>query len=100
MQIKFFNELIIKKQIFKKNKNNRIINIYKLEHFSVTGHNLFYPNILLQTETDLILPLLEKTMSLNMGTIYEKNKMIFNPLKQKIKYTCKEPLFFFNLQYR
>jgi capsular polysaccharide biosynthesis protein len=94
MQIKFFNELIIKKQIFKKNKNNRIINIYKLEHFSVTGHNLFYPNILLQTETDLILPLLEKTMSLNMGTIYEKNKMIFNPLKQKIKYTCKEPLFF------
>ena len=33
-------------------------------------------------------------MSLNMGTIYEKNKMIFNPLKQKIKYTCKEPLFF------
>jgi len=95
MQIKLFNELIIKKQIFKKNKNNRIINIYKLEHFSVTGHNLFYPNILLQTETDLILPLLEKTMSLNMGTIYEKNKMIFNPLKQKIKYTCKEPLFFF-----
>ena len=95
MQIKLFNELIIKKQIFKKNKNNRVINIYKLKHFSVTGHNLFYPNILLQTETDLILPLLEKTMSLNMGTIYEKNKMIFNPLKQKIKNICKEPLFFF-----
>ena len=94
MQIQLFNNLLIEKQILKKDENNRIINIYKLENCLVTGHNLYYPDVLLKTENMLILPLLERTMSLKTGNIYEKNNMEFN--KSIIQQEFYEgPLFFF-----
>ena len=78
MQILFLKNQSIYKNLFQKDKNNREIYIYKFQNSCFTGHNLYYPNCLLYSENNLYLPLLEKTMSLNMGTIYEKQNMSFN----------------------
>ena len=85
MQINLFKNALIYKNIFKPDENNREINIYKFTESTITGHNLYYPNCLLYTENTLYLPLLEKTMSLNMGTIYEKQNMIYEytPIKKE-----------------
>lgn len=95
MNIISFKYLEKTKTIFKPDMNNREINIYKVESSKTTGHNLYYPNVLLKSE-QLILPILEKTMSLKSGTIYEKNDMKFNYVKSSINNTiCETPLFFF-----
>ena len=78
MKIQLFKKQPIYKNLFQKNENKREINIYHFSNTNVTGHNLYYPNCLLYSENNLYLPLLEKTMSLNIGTIYEKQNMIFN----------------------
>ena len=85
MQINLFKKALIYKNIFKPDENNREIDIYKFTESTITGHNLYYPNCLLYTENTLYLPLLEKTMSLNMGTIYEKQNMIYEytPIKKE-----------------
>ena len=95
MKINVFNTLSIFNTIFKKDENNRIINIYKLNDCILTGLHLFYPNILIHSNNDLILPVLEKTMSLQCGSIYEKHNMEFNFKKTIIKNTYTQPLFFF-----
>ena len=102
MNITLFKNCHSYKKIFEKDLNNREINIYKFENCSATGHNLYYPNVLLHKyQTDkpnmYILPLLEKTMSLNCGTIYEKNNMTWLELTKKTQAThfCEYPLFFF-----
>lgn len=78
MQILFFKNQSIYKKLFQKDENNREINIYHFPNTNVTGYNLYYPNCLLYSENNLYLPLQEKTMSLNMGTIYEKQNMIYD----------------------
>jgi capsular polysaccharide biosynthesis protein len=96
MKIQLFNTLEIYKNIFHIDENNREINVYKADNCTITGHNLYYPNILLKTENNLHLPLLERTMSLKTGTIYEKDDMIFR-YNQKIitNKSYEEPVFFF-----
>lgn len=97
MNITIFKNIDPYKQIFSIDKNNREINIYKIENCTPIGHNLYYPNVLLKTIDNLILPILEKTMSLNSGTIYEKNDMKYNDcITDKNPYAIfKNPLFFF-----
>jgi hypothetical protein len=95
MKIKLFKTCELKKKLLEKDYNNREINIYKIKNVCLTGHSIFYPNTLLKTEKDLILPLLERTMSLKSGTIYEKQDMKYNYKKNKIKYKVDFPLFFF-----
>ena len=94
MQILFLKNQSIYKNLFQKDENNREINIYHFSNTNVTGHNLYYPNCLLYSENNLYLPLQEKTMSLNMGTIYEKQNMIFN-YKPKDNNIIKGNYFFF-----
>ena len=94
MKINLFKTLEIYKNIFKNHDNNREINVYKLNNVIATGHNLYYPNVLLKTENSLILPLLERTMSLKTGTIYEKDNMNFNYIKKEFVHVCYHPLFF------
>ena len=72
MKITYFKAHEIYKPIFSVDENKREINVYKFEYCNVTGHNIYYPNVLLKTGSNIILPLLERTMSLNSGTIYEK----------------------------
>ena len=95
MFITLFKEEKIFLNIYKKDENNRDINIYQIKNIIFTGYNLFYPNILLKTEDKLILPILERTMSLKNSSIYEKYNMEFIPTKKEIIYTCEDPLFFF-----
>ena len=75
--------------------NNRKIDLYKFENCTTTGLNLYYPNVLLKTKNDMVLPLLERTMSLKSGTIYEKNNMEFKYNEKKIVNTYNVPVFFF-----
>jgi hypothetical protein len=95
MQIVSFKNLNIFKNILNKDENNREINIYKLENSKITGLNLYYPNTLIYSNNQLILPLLEKTMSLKMGTIYEKNNMEFKYNNIENGNIIDIPLFFF-----
>lgn len=95
MKITLFKNLNKYKNIFKKDCNGREINIYKLNSCLLTGHTLFYPNTLLKTKDKLVLPLLERTMSLKSGTIYEKQNMEYNYIKNEIKQYVTEPVFFF-----
>jgi hypothetical protein len=82
--------------IFKPDENNREINIYKYDNCIPCGHNLYYPNVLLNnTDNGLILPLIERTMSLGSGTIYEKSNMTFNYKSKKINNIYNNPVFFF-----
>ena len=98
MNIISFKNNNIYKNIFPVDENEREINIYKLENIIVTGINLYYPNVLLKTETktdELVLPLLERTMSLKSGTIYEKYNMKYDFVENIINNKYTNPLFFF-----
>lgn len=101
MEIQLFKRFQKYKKIFSIDENSREINIYKFDNCIATGHNLYYPNVLLKTNDKLILPLLERTMSLlKIGTIYEKKNMNYEPVEnnsnaiQSIQF-CNIPLFFF-----
>lgn len=79
-------------------ENNREINIYKYNNCILTGINLYYPNILLRQNNDnhLILPVIEKTMSLKMSSIYEMTNMEYEFKKKDINFEVFEtPVFFF-----
>jgi hypothetical protein len=99
MNILSFKTERIYKSIYDSDQNKREIGVYQFNNCTITGHNLYYPNILLKTsQTTLILPLLEKTMSLNSGTIYEKNGMKYkDPLMIETNNCAvyKNPVFFF-----
>ena len=95
MHISLFKNYDIYKNIFPIDENNRKIDIYKFEECTITGLNLYYPNLLLNTHNSLILPLLEWTMSLKSGTIYEKHNMTYDFVQKNISTVCKIPLFFF-----
>jgi len=95
MKIALFKNIPVFKNILEKDDNNREINIYNAKNVCLTGHSIFYPNVLLKTNKKLILPLLERTMSLKSGTIYEKQNMEYNYVKNEIKKHMTVPLFFF-----
>ena len=83
------------KNIFPIDNNGRQIDLYKFKNCTITGINLYYPNVLIKTESNIFLPLLERTMSLKSGTIYEKQDMKFNCIKKDLNLVCDIPLFFF-----
>ena len=98
MNIELFKREKIYKKIHDIDENGREINVYKIDNSNTCGINLYYPNVLLKLRDDndnLILPLIERTMSLQTGTIYEKNNMKFHYNSNEIKTIYSEPLFFF-----
>jgi len=97
MYINLFKDYSIYKNLFSADENGREINLYKFENCLVAGLNLYYPNVLLKikTKNELVLPTLERTMSLKSGTIYEKNNMVFDYSEKDCKNSCNIPLFFF-----
>ncbi len=97
MKIQSFKDENKYKNVFKKDSNNREINLYKISKVRLTGHSLFYPNVLLKTKNNLILPLLERTMSLKSGTIYEKQNMEYKYEYIINEREVREELFFFYL---
>jgi capsular polysaccharide biosynthesis protein len=95
MNVISFKNFNIYKNVFLTDENGREINLYKFENCSITGLNQYYPNVLIKSENKLILPTLERTMSLKYGTIYEKNNMKFNYSEKDCKNIYYKPLFFF-----
>lgn len=95
MHINLFKSYSIYKNVFSTDENSRKIDIYKFENCTTTGLNLYYPNVLIKLENELVLPLLERTMSLKSGTIYEKFNMKFVYSDNSVKNIVMEPLFFF-----
>ena len=96
INIRSFKVFDIHMSIFKPDENNREINIYKYDNCIPCGHNLYYPNVLLNTDNNgIILPLIERTMSLGSGTIYEKSNMTFDYKSKKINNIYDNPVFFF-----
>ena len=98
MKIKLFKTQDIHQTLFPADENGREINIYQLKDCTATGINLFYPNVLLKlnkTPKEYILPLLERTMSLQAGTVYEKNGMTFDCMPTNTTTIDTNPLFFF-----
>jgi hypothetical protein len=88
-----FNQLEPYKNIFEKDSNGRIINIYNIKNTILVGESLFYPNPLLYSiEKDTIYnPIIEKTMSLekvNTQNDIENINTNFNNTEDN-------PLFFF-----
>lgn len=95
MNIDSFKNFEIYKNVFSIDENNREINLYEFENCVISGLNLYYPNVLIKTQEHLILPLLEKTMSLNLGTIYENQDMKYEYISKEYDSTYDIPLFFF-----
>jgi capsular polysaccharide biosynthesis protein len=95
MQISLFKNYDTYKHIFPVDENNRKIDVYKFEECTITGLNSYYPNIILKTQCSLVLPLLERTMSLKSDTIYEKQNMTYDFVKKDVNTVCKIPVFFF-----
>jgi capsular polysaccharide biosynthesis protein len=95
MNITSFKDYNIYKNIFPIDENRRKIDLYKFENCVITGLNVYYPNVLIKCESNLILPTLERTMSLKSGTIYEKFDMKFDYYEKDYRNICNLPLFFF-----
>jgi hypothetical protein len=95
MNISLFKKFEVYKKLYESDTNGREINVYRFQNCSITGINLHYPNILLCNNENLILPVLERTMSLKMGTIYEKMNMTYEYEKKDILSHCHTPVFFF-----
>uniref|UniRef100_A0A6C0EUJ7 Glycosyltransferase 61 catalytic domain-containing protein n=1 Tax=viral metagenome TaxID=1070528 RepID=A0A6C0EUJ7_9ZZZZ len=98
MKINLFKTQDIHQTLFEVDKHGREINIYELKDCAATGINLFYPNVLLKLNknpTECVLPLLERTMSLQAGTVYEKNGMTFECSATNTTTIYTNPLFFF-----
>jgi hypothetical protein len=95
MNIISFKDNNIYKNLYSLDDNGREINIYQFNNCQITGINLYYPNVLIKTQNNFVLPLLERTMSLKFGTIYEKNSMKFEYIEQDILHFYNNPLFFF-----
>ena len=98
MKITLFKTQDIHQTLFEVDKHGREINIYQLKDCAATGINLFYPNVLLKLNKnpkECVLPLLERTMSLQAGTVYEKNGMTFECSATNTTSIYTNPLFFF-----
>jgi hypothetical protein len=92
--IKFINTPI-HYNLFPFDDNNRDINIYKYNDCILNGLSLFYPNVLIHSNNQYILPVNEKTMSLNFTTAYEQNNMTYNIPNNNINKVYNSPVFFF-----
>ena len=95
MYINLFKNFETYKNIFDYDENMRKIDIFKFVNCIPCGLNLFYPNTLFKSDDNLILPLLEKTMSLNTTTIYEKNNMDYDYKETNNLTKYNYPVFFF-----
>jgi hypothetical protein len=95
MHISTFNNIREFEVLFETDSNGREIRIYKVSVCIATGINMYYPNVLLYHNEILTLPVIERTMSLQSGTIYEKMNIQFEYHPMKYRTICETPVFFF-----
>jgi hypothetical protein len=83
---------IINQSIFlTEDENGRKINISKLENVRFTGNTLFYPNVLLYSESKIFNPIKEQTMSLKLVDVDN----LFEYKNENILNTEYNPVFYF-----
>lgn len=93
----FENKIIELIELDQRDIHSRPLNIYKLNNVELCGITKEYPNVILKSNNNYILPIYEKFMSLNRGTIYEMNNnqyIIKNELYKNIK-IIEEPVLYF-----
>jgi hypothetical protein len=93
--IKSFKEKPALSSIFSKDTNDREICAYRFANVEFTGFNMFYPNVLIAEGDDLYLPMLERTMSLKSGTVYETLGMTWSKPDHLPSNAFTDPVFFF-----
>ena len=78
-------------------KNNRIIEVAYFFLAQFTGLSKHYPLPLLYSYKDkrLYLPMREKFMSLNRGTVYETTDMTYDMELEKVDKVCDNIVFYF-----
>tara|TARA_Y100000592_G_scaffold49315_1_gene78063 strand:- start:2998 stop:4068 length:1071 start_codon:yes stop_codon:yes gene_type:complete len=72
----------------------RNINVGKFTDCIIEGHSIHYPQPLIKTENKLILPTIERFMSLGRGTVYEP-EMKWNCTNTNVKKVEMNPVFYF-----
>ena len=92
MFVQNFKEFEIYTNFLESDENGRKIDMYKFENYSITGRNLFYPNCLLKNKDNLVIPLLERTMSLKDIDPYKNLDNLVNVDTENIESI---PCFFF-----
>jgi capsular polysaccharide biosynthesis protein len=94
--IKFKQQVNFVKNVYPE-ENLREINLYKYNNCILTGINIYYPNVLIyENNNNLILPVIEKTMSLKMSSIYEVNNMEYElQVTSNMLNKIDNPVFFF-----
>jgi len=95
MKINYWNS-VKTRLIEEQDKNGRTVEVGYFFNSQFTGLSTHYPQPLLYSHKDkkLYLPLIEKFMSLNRGTVYEEN-MVYELDLPKFKKFCDEPVFYF-----
>lgn len=74
--------------------SSRQVKIGEFRECSFTGICPHYPQILMRTKDELLLPTIERFMSLGRGTVYEEN-MEWDAPPESLKDFEKSPVFFF-----
>ena len=85
------------KLISKKDENGRNIKLYTFDNVYFTGNSEYYPDILFNTpnKNDLILPIREKSMSLNKKSYYEENDLKYFEKKNNDYIEIDEDVYYF-----
>ena len=85
------------KLISKKDENGRNIKLYTFDNVYFTGNSEYYPDILFNTsnKNDLILPIREKSMSLNKKSYYEENDLKYFEKKNNGYIEIDEDVYYF-----
>lgn len=89
--INVLNNIKIDEVLFKKDINEREINLYKIIDTQLCGLDLYYPNVLLFNNKKYYIPIEEKIMSLKNV----KQNDIGNITPEKILFFENNPVFFF-----
>ena len=84
-------------EIYEKDNTERNIGYSIFKNVLLTGRNIFYPNILLYSDNNLLSPYDEKIMSLNKDSFYDDNKYDLKVPNNEDKdiVIIEIPLFFF-----
>jgi len=85
------------KKVLPIDENGRILEVAYFEQIRFVGHSKHYPQpLMFSTKTGhLILPTIEKFMSLGRGTVYEETMEYDITLPVKFTQFCDIPVFYF-----
>jgi hypothetical protein len=84
----------MKMKVVQRDAAGRTRRLWTYRDVRLTGVTLTYPNVVLATEGECILPIVETTMSLGIGSVYETQDVVLPPLLPSTG-VYEDPVFFF-----